>query len=245
MKNVIYSTTFFALIFCLLLSCKKSANEQIVAKPVIPGIDSLALKDSVRFTLNENTYTITNGSSGSMEFGNNVADRKIDSIVHSGYYYSGSKDSTQFYSKYDITRDQISRNDSIYGLSVIFIKKFGNGQLVKGPGIQMPANKSALYLLGNYPYATDFQRENNQDGAGIELLTKAGVWYSYNPTMYGLTTTLGADIQKNSKFELVKYKKLSNGSYLIEARFSLNLFDKNEKSVRLDNGYLRIIRFLY
>jgi hypothetical protein len=245
MKNIIYCAVL-TFTFCLLFSCKKASLTQTGGNPVGIKIDSLTLKDSVAFNLNEqNAHIITNGSSGSSVFGNSQANRKIDSIIHQSYYYSGNKDSTLYYSKLNIFSEHINPIDSIYGLSVFFIKKFGNNQLIKGSGIQIPVNPSVLYPPGTFQYATDYQRENNQNGIAIEIATKAGTLYSYNPTLFGLKTTLTGDIQKNSSFQLINCKKLSNGSYLIEAKFSLNVFDKNEKSIKIENGYLRVIRFLY
>ncbi|MGY0038853.1 hypothetical protein [Pedobacter sp. NJ-S-72] len=46
----------------------------------------------------------------------------------------------------------------------------------------------------------------------------------------------------NSKFEIIRYVKLTNGSYLLEAKFNTIVFDREEKVKKnVENGYLRLI----
>jgi hypothetical protein len=46
--------------------------------------------------------------------------------------------------------------------------------------------------------------------------------------------------ENGSIFQIMTFKKLSNGNYLLEAKFNATLFDRNEKPVKIDNGYGRI-----
>ncbi|MGI4803416.1 MAG: hypothetical protein ACRYFL_01495 [Janthinobacterium lividum] len=224
---------FYLFVLSLILfSCKKESSSVIEEKK-----ESLSISDSCSFSINGKTYVYTGiGSSGE---GNRDANLKLDSITHDGsYIYSGDKDSV-YYSSVCRFYPPLLSNSQPSPVAFIFIKKFLKSQMVKNFGnlyVPNATDNYNLYYLGEHPYATDYDRENSQNGVALEV----GNLSSYIPLWRRYPSSLKSDYQSNSKFEVTSYKKQTNGRYVLEAKFSVNLLDAEEKITRLESGYLRL-----
>ena len=222
---------YFAFAFFLVTSCKKEREAVIVEDP---QAHLLSLKDSVSFNLDgkkfERTYINTIEKSRN-QITLDIASGRLsaDSILYSSMFkFAGGE------------RGQIS---------FTFMKKFRKDQLITKTNfllIEGPESEMDLYKTGEHPYAIDFATFNTYNGISIELLSPMDDTAGYEiltssiPFWKRLQTTITPASQNNSRFEIISLQKLSNGNHLLEAKFSANLFNEQEKQRRLENGYLRM-----
>lgn len=228
-KNLLWLSLALAF-FC---ACKKD-NPTI--EPPIEKTNLLSLiSDSAAYIIDGKLITVNKVNS----FGgfNLQPNSKIDSIVNHSKYISGDKDSIMFGQRYDI-HDLDYHND----ISVVFAKKFNKKNMNSNNSIwsNTPKNYLDMFYIGNYPYAVDLYNENTQDGVAIFVHNENQSYKTSGPDFFGQATTIKKDVQKNSKFEVIKLTKLKTGSYMLEAKFSATIFDREEKPKKIENGYLRL-----
>jgi hypothetical protein len=150
------------------------------------------------------------------------------------------------------------RSTGVYGsidgdLTITFAKKFAKSQLTRNVGgIKGPVSDTMLYYpKGEQQYAVDFDGFNRYNGVALDIPTDIGsvggfrsILRTYSDEVY-IPTTINADSQKDSKFEITNvYFLPANGSWLkshiLEAKFNAIVFDRWENPHRLENGYVRI-----
>lgn len=221
------------LVLFFLASCKK---DNLTIEPPMEKPDASALlRDSAAYTIDGKLITVNKVNS----FGgfNLQPNSKIDSIINYASYISGDKDSIMFGQRYDI-HDVDYHND----ISVVFAKKFNKKNLNSNNSLwsNTPKNYLEMFYTGNYPYAVDLYKENTQDGVAIFVRTENQSFKTSGPDIFGQPTTIKKNAQKDSKFEVTKLTKLKTGSYMLEAKFSATIFDHEEKSKKIENGYLRL-----
>ena len=230
MKTFFLSTFLFAVCF---LSCKKE-NAKIVGQNPAPQIDTAKLTDSCFFSI-DGTASVFNSI---VENGKGNAAAKLDTSTK-----QYDKDTIQYY----ISCKLINSFSNSGELKIIFVKNFHKNQLPKdvGFGIMGPVSDTALYYpLGQHPYAVDYEGFNNQSGIVLNVFSPLVnpidhlITYMYRSPYLG--STLNNNCQSDSKFEVTYVYKMPNGGYVLEARFTANLFDRYEKVKRLENGYLRM-----
>ena len=223
------------------LSCKKDNNEIIVPTQ---QVDVTKLSDSCSYTLDGITYTCYLIS----REGGGTAGANLDTL-NGGWKWDS--DTLQYHRTYDYGVSQSFAGANGGNLTIKFVKKFAKAQLTRtvAPGILGPVSDTLLYYTkGEYPYAVDFQRFNCQNGIVLEFLgpVSGGVqrMSTYSKQAVSISTTITNESQKESKFEIINisfvpaYQGWWN-CHLIEAKFSANVFDKDEKAHHVD-GYLRI-----
>ncbi|NEU07092.1 hypothetical protein GZH53_02095 [Flavihumibacter sp. R14] len=233
------SVNVYSLLVVLILasSCKKTVSE-LTPEPI-------SFKDSVSFIMNGTKYSFTERNTNGI--GNRQVNIKPYAALLSdrdweyetgGFYWYGDKDSTLydtfygFHSRKDYDTFQIS-----------FSKKFHNNQLRKSYStLFVPADNSDLFKLGEQHFAVDLNLENTMDGISVEFHQPfKATMTSYIPGFSILiNTNLPKTIQDDSRFEITQVKRLDDKYYLIEAKFTVNLFDENAQPYRLENGFLRI-----
>ena len=231
-----------AVLFVSFISCKRDYKETII-QPQQKDITKIT--DSISYTLNGVTYAC-NTISG--EGGGN-AGTHLDT---SNGGWKWNTDTLLYWRTYDYGASGSFTGGNAGWLNIKFVKKFAKAQLT-GPfiGILTPVSDTLLYYpKGEYPYAVDFERFNSQNGIVLELL---GTVSGSNATERMSTnseksarwpTTITNESQKDSKFEIINvayvpaYKGWWN-CHLIEAKFSANVFDRNETPHHVD-GYIRI-----
>lgn len=226
-------------------SCKKDQPlpEQVKPEATIP-----ILSNSSSFTINGKTYTGTNVSS--LGVGNYGTNLKIDtskantintgdwSTFSGGKYWTGAKDSLQYFRTFSLPID----GDLGGRITFSFIHNYPKNVLTKEYSMFYPANDiQQLFSTGDYNYAVDFQRESKQNGIAIEKYShESGSLSSYIPVQIAQKSTLNSTIQAGSKFKITKFEKQIDGMYLLEATFEAILFDKEEKPVKIENGFVRL-----
>ena len=128
---------------------------------------------------------------------------------------------------------------------LVFTKKYGKNQLAPKIGTMLaPATDMDLYGMGLHKFAVEFDRFNNDEGVVLTMdkLTGSSIerFSTNSNTPVSWPTTIGPQSHDNSEFEIVKVQPLPYGydGYIIEARFSANVFDKQEQAKRVE-GYVR------
>jgi hypothetical protein len=218
------------LIMALLVfaACKKD-------RPVSePEVASESTTDSASYTVNGKEYT-----SEKIEKGGTFTTQsnlKITSGPNFNYLLQGDKDSILFVRSYTI-----KFNGSFMIIS--FIKVYGNSETEytqenAGGYLYYPKNKTDIFSTGTYKYSTDFWRNNSISGIAIRVVDEHGDFKSFGQSDLGKPASITQDDQKDSKFEITGLQKLDSG-YLLEAKFSLKVFDENKHYQVLDDGYLR------
>jgi hypothetical protein len=131
-------------------------------------------------------------------------------------------------------------------LKIRLVQKFAKNELTRNfLGIEAPVSDTILYYpKGNHPYAVDFSRFNTQNGVALEAFVETAngrTWMStYSDLPVLLPTAITNDSQKDSKFEVINVYNVPGNGHVLEAKFSANFFDKDEKVQKLENGYIRI-----
>ena len=246
MKYIYYSLFFITAALCF--SCKKNAD----IAPEIPAISvKPPITDSASFSINGKTYIATSTSSIDLGYSNQGVNVKLDSIVKgNNYYYSGAaKDSVLFSHGIGFYNDSTSAGDDIFNISITVIKKYAKKQLGMGFGILQPKTLPDLlnlYAPGNYPYAFDFNRENEHDGIAVSIkrVVNGSVYTdltSYSQLWMRYPTVVNQAAQAGSSFQITNLVKTDDGKYYITAKFSTTLFDSKDTPVKISNGYLRLV----
>ena len=241
MKNLYFLLLLGVVLFAP--SCKKNI-------PVTPQKPEAAtnvhiVSDSVSFTINGKLYTNSlNPSSFTFgEFGNKGTNLKPSSMPGDWYirrgntYWVGSADSVQYYSAYQAV---LKNNDGVIKFS--FVKNDSRANMMKIGSFYLPKTNQGFYTLGEYKFTTDFEREGKYDGVAISF----GALKSNTQAEIFEEPTITAEDQKGSIFKIIKIEdaegiELLKGepSVIIEASFAANLFDKDQKPIKITNGFLR------
>ncbi|KQM66345.1 hypothetical protein ASE74_08010 [Pedobacter sp. Leaf216] len=211
-------------------ACKK--NNPVIEPPVIQKEDPLEYAhDSVSYSIDGKTYSTAKYSSISGA-GNYQPNSKVDSIVKNAYYISGNKDSVLYSKRFAIYND-----DRI--VNVTFIKTYSKN-VMRQILILVPNDVYDLFKVGSRNYALDFGRDNKQNGIAISISDK-DTYKTFGSDSFRNPPTLSPDAQKESKFEVISFRKLKSGTYVLEAKFNAMLYNEMNASKKLENGYLRLV----
>lgn len=230
---------FYLLIVGMLISSCKESDTALVPEK------KLAFVDSVSFAINGKTYIANERDL------NGIGNRQINikpsatliadqnwAYDTGGFYWYGEKDSILYDTFYGFSSKDYHNN-----IKISFSKKYNKNQLHKSSQLLVPDDNFDVFRIGRQSFAVDLNLENTMAGVSIEFQTNeiATQLSSYIPGFSILVkTSLTKDIQDNSQFEIIKVQKLDDKFYLIEAKFEMNLFDKNGKLYRVENGFLRL-----
>lgn len=212
-----------------LFACKK--NDSILEHPAIEKVDALEnAKDSISYTIDGTIYNTAKFSSAYLT-SNLQPNSKVDSIVKNIYYISGDQDSVLYAKTFSIHNDKLKVN-------VTFIKKYSKNVMRKAL-LWIPNDLSDLYKVGPRNYAIDFERNNSQNGIAISIADQKS-YKTFGSDTFRTPPLLSADTHKESYFEIISLKKLTSGIYILEAKFNTTVFDNENHSKKLNNGYLRL-----
>jgi hypothetical protein len=209
-------------------SCKKTGAVEKLVSP--------RLADSCSYVIDGKTYTCN--MSGSV--GHGIMGVGLDTVSK-----TWNPDSLIYFTVFSLAHTESNNASSSGYLEVYFTKKYGRNQLSKySNDLPRPASLLDLYSIGGHSYSVEFQRFNTTDGIAMDVdcrgcNTRTTRLSTYITTSAFWPTTLGPDIQKDSKFEITKLEKQPDGFYLLEALFTANIFDADENGKRVENGYLR------
>ena len=217
------------MVLLCLAACKKD-------NAVIEPEDQLELlKDSASYSINGSRYNAL-AIEKNMTF-TTQSNLRITSGPTFNYLLQGDKDSTLFVREYSIKA-------SFTNIAVSFIKIYNNNQTEftnenNGGSLNYPQDKTDIFSPGIYRYSTEFMRSNSTPGIAFTVINRDGIFTSYSQSDLGKPASVTQADQNGSKFEIISLKKRKS-DYLLEARFSVNTFGENKKSLRLENGYLRM-----
>ncbi|SFA48789.1 hypothetical protein SAMN04488511_107220 [Pedobacter suwonensis] len=224
------SNSFLGLAVALFFfaACKKD-NPVIEPPAIIEKEDALEYaRDSISYNIDGLTYNFSESSSFSRA-GNRQPHSKVDSIVNNAYYISGIKDSVLY-----------SRNYGMYNngkkVDVTFIKTYKKASMLQSV-ILRPTDVMDLFTVGTRNYVLDYGRDNIQNGIAISI---SGGFTTFGSDSFSMPP-LSSDAQKNSKFEITSLKKLKSGTYILEAKFNATVYNYQNVSKKLENGYLRLV----
>jgi len=223
MKLINLSGLFVFLI--MLSACKKENPAQEVAR---------VITDSVSYTVNGKKYL-----SGNVEKGTTLttqSNTKITSGVNFNYLVQGDKDSILFVRDFTIKADQ-----SYMILSFIKIYNNQDTELTSennGGTLNYPKNRTDMFAVGTYKYATDFWRNNSISGIAVRVINNSGDFKSYGQWDLTKPASVTQLDQKDSRFEIISIQKRES-DYLLEAKFNVSVFDDNHVLQKIENGYLR------
>ena len=235
MKTLYLLSTIAAVL--LFSSCQKN-NVELEPKPKEDIYTWLAsVKDSCSYAIDGKIYTCEGiGGKGWGNYGMNLDTSNgqwkwhPDSLLYST--------EVRFYS----FKDNIS--DNAY-FQLRFTKKYGKNQLAPKIGTMLaPATDIDLYGMGPHKFAVEFERFNNDEGVVLTMDKWTGSSFERLSTNSNASvswpTTINPQSHNDSEFEIVKVQPLPYGydGYIIEARFSANVFDKQEQGKRVE-GYVR------
>ncbi|TSJ43081.1 hypothetical protein FO440_02510 [Mucilaginibacter corticis] len=220
-----------AAVTLLFAACKKD-NKQSPQKQIDPPLATF--KDSVSLNLDGTFYSYNDVDM--IGTGNNQANLKVDSIDKTGHrYISNDPDTLQFYRLFSLK----GKSGEI---SFAFFKRFATKQLIVshepiGYGVLMPTDEGDLFKAGTYGFPLDYSGINAHDGIAIALSKNIRLT-SYDQTAPGYPVVVNADAQQKAQFKIINSQKETNG-YLLEARFSMNLFEHDGTVHKVDNGYIK------
>jgi len=229
------SLIFFA---SVILSCKKS--EEPVA--IIPEIESKPqITDSISIVLDGKPYFFKDGysyGSGNTQtnvkpYNEPIPDRKAANETAGKFWY-GEKDSILYFTHYGLSMKEDWGNFKIY-----FAKKFAISEMDKGTFLWIPKDHREIFKVGKQSFAIDFEKESKNEGVVLELFIAGKQLSSVTPGFSIAVQSHRTDIQDNSTFEIKKLEQIEGDNYYIEAEFSMNLYDQEEKLYRIEKGYLR------
>jgi len=210
----------------LLSACEKETVETISPpKPVV---------DSVSYTINGQTFSSREVEKGSTF--TTQSNMKITSGPNFAYLLQGDQDSILF------VRDFSFKTGKSFVI-MSFIKVYGNDVTEfanenNGGWLRYPKDKTAIFAPGTYKYATDFWRNNSISGIAFRMIDERADYKSYGQSDLGKPASVTQKDQVGSKFEIIKIEKRAS-DYLVEARFTVTVFDENKYPQKLENGYLR------
>lgn len=220
----------------LFVSCKKD-NIQ----PTKTDTVDIAASDSISFKLNDQAFSFTS-------FGEAFGYKQINIKPYStkrqnqiaayqtgNIWYYGSTDSL-------LTHQNISFSGESGHVEIMLSKKYNIGDLIES-AVFFP-RKGYKYELGDQQFMTDLGGKNTTEGIYIKLdpinLTKLT---SQSPldwkNIQWNDATPDNTVQKDSKFTVIKFEKLEDNRFLLEANFEVNMYSEKNKKYRITEGFLR------
>ncbi len=218
------------------MSCKKTST-----------IDSVDLQqnttDSISFSMNNTLYSFN--ETYSVGVGNSQINVKPynEAIAGRTYAYGtagklwyGTPDSTMYSSFFGLSSTTKNRGIT---LEIYFNKKYKISDLTKSTFVMIPEDQSKIFKPGKQPFAIDFEKENTREGVVLTIFGEGKILSSKKPGFSIAMQSHRMDIQDNSSFEILKVDHIKGDDYLMEAVFSLNLFDEQENLYRVEQGFIR------
>lgn len=245
MKNVLTKQRLTMLLFpafvasamLFVSSCKKGSTVDV---PITTEPEVKMKFDSVYFEIAGKPY------SGSPDLGG------MNSVVNDGYrmkYLDAPKEGMTLYNGHGSTKEGwYAATDSIYftcantyeingdkAFEISFSKGFDKYNMSKYGSFYYPSDTRIMLKKGKVSFATDYKSTNAKDGVAISV---APYGRSGKPE-FAYEESLADYPQDGSVFEIINTEQIDKERYFVEARFELNLYDKNRTKSRITNGYIR------
>lgn len=228
---------FVASIALFISSCKKRTPVDVPV-PIEPK--PKAKFDSVYFEVGGKTYSAKPDLGG------------MNSMGNSGYrmkYLDGPTEGMTIYTEYGMSKKGwYAPTDSIYFycentyrqdgdavFKISFSQGFHKNEMSKYGSFYFPNDTRNMLRKGKLSFATDFESTNSKNGVAI----LAGRYGRTGKPEFDYKEPLTNYPQDDSVFEIINTEQINKNSYLVEAKFELNLYDDNRVKHRVKNGYIR------
>lgn len=228
----------FAMAMLWTTACKKEKISESLPEPAQTQTnyaDSIYFKIEGTAYQGEGTssYGVSNGQTNLKAFDNEISGRTYAIATGNRFWY-GDVDSTF----YGIHHKMNLKNGEA---EIIFTQKMLTSKMHKDISLKIYQNNEDFFKVGKRTFATDYEMENSTDG--IILTARDGGKYkapltSSRPGSSILNRPdIGKEIQKDSRFEIIKTEKLTDRVMLIQATFELNLYDQEGKKYKVTDGF--------
>ena len=218
-------------------SCKKSTPVDIQE---IKEPEPKVKYDSVYFEIEGRSF------SGKPNLGG------MNEIRNSGYrmrYLTAPKEGMTIYYEYGMTKQGwYAPTDSIYFtgantysiddyklFKIAFSQGFHKKNMTKSGSFYFPVDTRDLLRKGKLSFANDYESTNSKNGVAISFSDYGG---TAKPE-FAFEESIANYPQDDSLFEIINTEQIDKESYFLEAKFELNLYDKNRAKHRITNGYIR------
>jgi hypothetical protein len=220
------------ILICVLMSCKKTDLKPIAEQKITDSI-SFSM-DRTSYTFNQtNLVGIVNRQINIKPFSEAIAGRDY-AYETAGKFWYGTPDSTMYAAQFGLISDTNPGS-----LEITFNKKYRTSDLTKSLIVKAPKDQSEIFKPGKLPFAIDYDKENTREGVVMEFYVKGRSLTTKKPGFSIYIQSHRMDVQDDSSFEILKVDHIGGDQYLMEARFTLNLFDAEENLYRVENGFLR------
>jgi hypothetical protein len=228
---------FFASATLLILSCKKERSVDVPEK-IEP--EAKIKLDSFYVEIAGKPYSGKPNIPG------------MNSVGNSGYrmkYLDAPREGMTIYTEYgDSRKGWYAATDSIYftcantyktnsyeAFEISFSQGFHKSDMNRYGNLYFPIDTRKMLKKGKLSFATDYQSTNSKNGVSVSFATYGGT----GKDEFAYEEPLANYPQDDSVFEIINTEQIDKESYFVEARFTLNLYDKNRTKHRVSNGYIR------
>jgi hypothetical protein len=127
------------------------------------------------------------------------------------------------------------RTKSYEEFDIAFSQGFHKNDMSKYGTFYYPVDTRNMLKKGKTSFATDYESSEYTNGVSVSFDT-----YGRTGTQeFAYQESLANYPQDDSVFEIINTEQIDKEHYFVEARFELNLYDKNLTKNRVTNGYIR------
>jgi hypothetical protein len=228
---------FVASAMLFTLSCKKEITVDV---PPTTEPESEIKPDSVYFEIEGKSYSAApdiRGMNGIRNGGYRM--KYLDAPKEGMTIYHGSGSPGQgWYAATDsiyFSCYNTYRTKSYEGFDIAFSQGFHKNDMSKYGSFYFPADTRNMLKKGKQSFATDYESLEYTNGVSISFATYGRT----GEPEFAYQESLANYPQDDSVFEIINTEQIDKEHYFVEARFELNLYDKNRTKHRVTNGYIR------
>jgi hypothetical protein len=127
------------------------------------------------------------------------------------------------------------RTESYEALDIAFSQGFHKNDMSKYGSFYFPVDTRNMLKKGKLSFATDYESSEYTNGVSVSFATYGGT----GKPEFAYQESLANYPQDDSVFEIINTEQIDREHYFVEARFELNLYDKNRTKHRVTGGYIR------
>lgn len=225
--------TMMLSLLVMFASCKKDSPVIEVLPETIPElIVSIPITGRISYEIDGKLYNNYLKEVPFYSVAKGIGNDGVDFKQASNGSWASHPDSIQYTKHFEATM-----GESGAYINIKFIKKYARKDMLKGVFFY-PKSDFEMFSNTKPKFVLDYGRENNEEGVALKVGLPKGLTYrSYIPVERGQKSTLTAESHRNSTFRILKAERTKNPKVLlIELSFEADLFDENEKPIRLTKG---------
>ncbi len=219
-------------------SCEKSSPVDI---PVTTETEPKAKFDSVYFEIEGKSFSAKPEVGGMNAVGNGGYRKRYLEAPEDGMtiYDANGTGKKGWYAAADSIYFTFA-NDYIRSLDRPFSISFSWGlhkkDMTNYGSFYFPNDTRNLLKKGKLGFASDYESTNSKDGVAISF----GNYGRTGKPRLAYEESLANYPQDDSVFEIINTEQIDKESYFVEAKFELNLYDKDRTKHRVTKGYIRL-----